>query len=85
MKLINRKVRNEKLYSVGYDEKSKQYIMEIVITWIAWYNRYYLISKEEYQWFETFIEKLDTLADRCLRIEEFGDRFIKSDKLEENR
>lgn len=84
MKLKNEKVRNKKLYCVGYDEEHNRYILEIVITWMAWYNRYYLISKEEYEWFDTDIEKLDSLAEDCCQTGPCGGRFLYSDKRDEN-
>ncbi len=49
MKLVNEKVRSEKLYSVGFSKELDSYVMSIVVPWIAWYNRYYRITKEEYE------------------------------------
>lgn len=85
MKLEHEKVRNQKLYLVGYDKENDRYVLSVVITWIAWYHRYYLISKEEYEWYDTALEKLDLLADECLRAETCSERFIRSDRKEENK
>ena len=49
MKLVNEKVRSEKLYSVGFSKELDSYVMSIVVPWIAWYNRYYRITKEKYK------------------------------------
>ena len=53
MKLVNEKVRSEKLYSVGFSKEFDSYVMSIVVPWVAWYNRYYRITKEEYEAFST--------------------------------
>lgn len=84
MNLKDEKVRNQKLYFIGYDEKSNRYLMGIVITWLAWYNRYYLITEEEYGWFDTDIEKLDKLAEECCQAGPAGPRFLCSDYPPEN-
>ena len=85
MKLKNEKVRNQKYYFVGYDEENNRYLLGVVITWVAWYNRYYLISKEEYEWFDTQIDQLDQLAEECYQAGPGGDRFVYSDSIMENQ
>ena len=77
MELENRKVNEEKLYSVGYSRKSKSYVMSIVITWVMWFNRYYRITKEEYDSFGT--STLDKLSESFLREGVNSDRFLDSD------
>ena len=77
MELENRKVNEEKLYSVGYSRKSKSYVMSIVITWVMWFNRYYRITKEEYDSFGT--STLDKLSETFLREGVNSDRFLDSD------
>lgn len=84
MKLQNEKVRNQKFYFVGYEEETRRYVLGIVITWVSWYNRYYEITEEEYRWFDTDVEKLDSLAEACYRQGPCGDRFIRSDYMAEN-
>ena len=77
--LENEKVRTEKYYSVGYDKENERYVLVVVITWVAWYNRYYSISREEYDFYETEIEKLDSLADDCYNAGILHERFICSE------
>lgn len=77
MELENREVNEEKLYSVGYSRKSKSYVMSIVITWVMWFNRYYRITKEEYDSFGT--STLDKLSETFLREGVNSDRFLDSD------
>lgn len=76
------KVRSEKYYSIGYNSKIKKYVLADVITWIAWYERYFEITEEEYNMFGT--EKLDKLAESLHRIGTGSQRFLFSEKNEEN-
>jgi hypothetical protein len=80
-KLENEKIRHEKLYSVGYSPRLNKYVMVIVITWIAWYNRYFEITEEEYNSFGS--AELDNLAQTFLSGGK-RERFLFSDKKEEN-
>lgn len=76
------KVRAEKYYSVGYFPKLEKYVLAAVVTWAAWYNRYYEISEKEYNLFGT--EVLDNLAEQLCWLENRSERFLFSDKNEEN-
>lgn len=67
MELLNEKIRNDGFYSVGFNPLVKQYIMIVIICHWFWFERYYLISKEEYEWFDSAIQKLDDLAHDCYR------------------
>ena len=60
MNIQNEKINTKLLYSVGYVPEVDKYILSCVVTWVAWYNRYYEITKEEYEAFGT--ERLDQLA-----------------------
>lgn len=80
--LTGEKVRNEKLYSVGFCPELNKYILVCVIPWIAWYNRYYEISKEEYESFGS--EALDNLAEELYKQGITSKKFLFSDKIEEN-
>ena len=80
--LVNEKVRSEKFYSVGYCTVLDKYILVCVVTWIAWYNRYYEITKEEYELFG--LEELDNLAENLYKQGISSERFLFSDKKEEN-
>ena len=76
------KVRSEKYYSVGYNSKINKYILADVITWIAWYERYFEISEEEYKMFGS--NELDSIAERMHKEGTDSDRFLFSVKDEEN-
>ena len=54
------KVDKDRYYTIGYCPYLKRYILAITITWVAWYERYYSISEDEYKWFD--IDKLNYLV-----------------------
>lgn len=82
IKLENEKINREKYYSVGYSPELKKYILADVVTWVAWYNRYFEITKDEYDSFGT--EALDVIADLVHKEGTASRRFLFSDKKEEN-
>lgn len=84
MDLKYEKVRSERLYSVGYDETNHRYLLEIVVPAGAWYSQYFLISKEEYNWYDSQMESLDLLAKECFESGIYSSRFVFSEKSDEN-
>lgn len=82
MKLEMEKVRSEKCYSVGYVPGLDKYVLVCVVPWIAWYNRYFEITKDEYDSFEN--NQLDELAKLLYQQGTQSTRFLFSDKNEEN-
>ncbi len=82
MILEREKVRSEKYYSVGYLPKLNKFVLSRVVPWAAWYNRYYEITQQEYESFGS--KELDILADALHRQETKSERFLFSDKNEEN-
>lgn len=78
------KVRSERLYAVGYDETKHRYLLEIIVPVGAWYSQYYLISEEEYNWYDSKIECLDLLAKECFENGIYSNRFVFSEKSTEN-
>lgn len=80
--LETEKVNSKKLYSVGYNSKLKKYVLAEVVTWVAWYERYYEITEEEYHMFGT--EELDDLFESLYRAGIESERFLFSVKNEEN-
>ena len=82
MKLENQKVRRDKYYFIGYSPELDKYILACAVAWIAWYNRYYEITKEEYDLFGT--DELDELADTLYKQGRNSKRFLFSEKKEEN-
>lgn len=84
MRLEKEKVRTTKYYSIGFSPYLKKYVLSVVVTWVAWYNRYYEISEEEYLYSKNDIEQLDMLAKECLEAGSSSERFLYADKIEEN-
>ena len=76
------RVRSEKYYSVGYNSKIKKYLLTDVITWVAWYERCFEISKYEYEMFGS--DELDSIAERVHEEGITSARFLFSGKNEEN-
>ena len=81
MVLENEKVRSEKLYCVGYLKNLGKYILSQTVPASAWYNRYYEITKEQYDSFGS--ESLDEFANECLYFKH-EDKFLFSDLISEN-
>ena len=82
MKMTSEKIRSEKLYRVGYLPGIDKYAIACVVTWVAWYDRFFEISEEEYNFFGT--EELDKLALELNQQGSSSPRFLFSDKDEEN-
>ena len=77
----------ENYYSVGIDEETGEYVMEVVVTWIAWYSRYFRLTPEEIQRFEEDHHSLSEMARAFVGsggVTHYGDRMIFSEKTEEN-
>lgn len=65
MYLENEKVNLSECFRVGYDSYSGKYILESMDTFGN--NRYFIITKEQYQWFDTEPNKLIILNKKCLQ------------------
>ena len=64
MVLENEKVRSEKLYCVGYLKTLGKYILSQTVPASAWYNRYYEITKEQYDSQAEFYRIIDALKNK---------------------
>lgn len=85
MKLTNEKVCKEGLFSVGYHEETGLYVANVIVPWICWYSRYFEITKEEYELFDTDLEKLKELCKLLISVEVSDNkRFLFSERAEEN-
>jgi hypothetical protein len=75
-------------YSLGIDEETKGHVLEVVITWVAWYSRFFKLTKEEFEAYPANQVEIDELARSCAGangITNNRERFICSQKSEENR
>ncbi|MBR6402280.1 MAG: ABC transporter ATP-binding protein [Eubacterium sp.] len=77
-----KRIRSEKYYSVGYNSEINKYLLADVIAWVAWYERYFEISKDEYEMFGS--DELDAIAERLHKEGTSSDRFLFSIKDAEN-
>ncbi len=77
----------KRLFTVGIDRDTNTYLLEIVVTWIAWYSRFYSITKEEFEGFEKDPGSLDLLVNELIALKSPGDspRFFYSQRLGEHR
>ncbi len=88
MKFRSAHINREGYYALGVDEETNSYVLEVVMTWIAWYSRYFRLSKEEFEGYPGNQAEMDSLAHSCAGaagIENNRERFIYSQKSEENR
>ena len=82
MHLENEKVNRDKYYFIGYSPELDKYVLACAVAWIAWFNRYYEISEEEFNSFGS--AELDDLADTLYKQGSNSERFLFSEKKEEN-
>jgi hypothetical protein len=88
MKFRAEHINREGYYCLGIDEETKTYVLEVIITWVAWYSRYFRLSKEEFERYPNNQAGIDAMALSCAGaagIENNRERFIYSQKTEENR
>lgn len=81
-------VEHKKLYSIGINEETNEYVLMVIVPSTVWYSRYFRISKEEFDYFNSDKKHLlDELAHSCsyYDISENKDRFIHSDLSIENK
>ena len=71
-------INQNEYYRVGYNKSTKDKIIVVTITWIAWYDIYFKLTDEEYEWHKNNISALTDLAQR-MAIDK-GENFYK-DKL----
>lgn len=78
------KTRSSKYYCIGYSKTLQKHILSSVVKWIAWYNRYFEISEEEYNYSVDKIELLDEIARECSEQGMESSRYLCSDREDEN-
>ena len=61
-------VDRENYFSIKYIEKIEQYFLCPIISWVAWYDRYYLIERADYLLYknnkEDFYKKFDLIINQ---------------------
>ena len=88
MKIINQIILKDEIvddmFRIGYCEEMDEYLLCVCVTWIAWYDRYYHIEKEDYELYKTdkdaFLDKFEIELTKdpknC-----FNENFIGADAL----
>lgn len=84
MRLEKEKIRAEKLYRIGYIACIDKYVLAAVVPWIAWYDRFFEITENEYLLYDTDPAKLDALAKELYDCGNRSERFLFAEKKEEN-
>lgn len=84
MRLTDRRVRTDKWYTVGWSPVLEKYVLAITVGWLANYERYYEISREEYEQMLTEPQALDESAQQLFAAVNNSERFICSEKSDEN-
>jgi hypothetical protein len=55
-------VNADHYYSVGIDEETGEYLIEIVVTWVMWYSIYFRLLAEEVEAFQLDHNSLTPLS-----------------------
>ena len=86
MKFRSTFINSDKLYSVGIDEESGKYCMAVMVTWIAWYTRYFELTAQEYGLPGRDIERLNKISElfQGLTNPKESERFLFSEMKSEN-
>ena len=86
MKYIRKFIDKENYYTVGIDEETNDYLMEVVVTGIAWYSRFFKLKPNE---IERFLEDENSLLNLSKKLtkpssKELEERLVHSDKADES-
>jgi hypothetical protein len=76
----------ENYYSIGIDKDTGDHVCEVVITWIAWYSRYFRLTKDEIERFNADPKSLEGIARAFASsgaVTNYAERLILSENLEE--
>ena len=57
-------VNKDEMYTVGYDSISGQKIIAITISWMGWYDIYFRLTDDEFEWHKSDPDALNDLASR---------------------
>lgn len=82
MKLDKEKISSKGYFRVGFDKYSGNYLMEMDDTFGN--NRYFIITEEQYKWFDTEPYKLESLYNECVKRNNRSDIFYFSNWEMEN-
>ena len=84
MKFKSEKVNHQNMFAIGKDLVRDEYIMTITVCGIAWYDRYFSISQEEFELYDEEMDEFMKIYYHCMRSGSGSFRFLCSDKINEN-
>ena len=76
MKLAKEKISFKGYFRIGFDKYSGNYFMETDDTFGN--NQYFIITEEQYKWFEEEADKLECLYNECVKTNNENDIFYFS-------
>lgn len=76
MKLAKEKISSKGYFRIGFDKYSGNYLMETDDTFGN--NRYFIITEEQYKWFDAEPDKLECLYNECVKRNNESDIFYFS-------
>ncbi len=75
-------------YSVGIDDETGEWLMEVVITWVAWYSIYFRLTTAEIECFNEDHDSLTALSYELASDKgrsKFRDRLVFNERPEDHR
>jgi len=57
-------INENEYYALGYDKSDNKKVLAVTITWVAWYEVYFELTEDEYEWHKTNLSSLNDLAQR---------------------
>ena len=72
----------DQYYTIGYDKSNNNKVIEITICYVAWYDIYFELTEEEYEWHKSDLYALNDLAQRMAAdkgAKFYQDRLLLSD------
>ena len=84
MKCQRLHTNSERYYSVGLDEETGRYVLEVVITWVAWYSIFFWLTDGEVAEFKRDPNGLTDLSEQMAADKgqhDFADRLIYREKI----
>ena len=84
MKYKYEKVNRDYMFSIGKDAVRNEFIMAITVTWVAWYEQYFSISKDEFVLYNVNLPEFMNIYNECRSLGTKSSRFLCSDMVKEN-
>ncbi len=83
--ILHEKVNKKECYRIFYSTEQTCFILACIITETVWYENYFFLTKEEYDYFISDMRHLNRIAESCFILGRISPRFLGSQKIFENR